>query len=64
MGVEGIDTSALNDWLWNERRIITVAINHAEFTGLRISPSVFTTLEELDRFCDAIEHAVKKGIKV
>ncbi len=64
VGVEGIDTSALNDWLWAEHRIITVAINHAEFTGLRISPSVFTTLEELDRFCDAIEHAVKKGIKV
>ncbi|HJO04341.1 MAG TPA: aminotransferase class V-fold PLP-dependent enzyme [Acidobacteriota bacterium] len=62
VGVEGIDTSTLNDWLWTEHRIITVAINHAEFTGLRISPSVFTTLEELDRFCDAIEQAVKQGI--
>jgi selenocysteine lyase/cysteine desulfurase len=64
VGVEGVDSSALNDWLWTEHRIISVAINHAEFTGLRISPSVFTTLEELDRFCGAIEHAVKKGIKV
>ena len=62
VGVEGIDTSALNSWLWREHKIISVAINHAEFTGLRISPSVFTTLEELDRFCDAIEYAIKHGI--
>jgi selenocysteine lyase/cysteine desulfurase len=62
VGVEGIDTSALNNWLWREHKIISVAINHAEFTGLRISPSVFTTLEELDRFCDAIESAIRHGI--
>jgi selenocysteine lyase/cysteine desulfurase len=62
VGVEGIETSALNQWLWKEHRIITVAINHDEFTGLRISPSVFTTLEELDRFSDAIEHAVTHGL--
>jgi selenocysteine lyase/cysteine desulfurase len=62
VGVEGIDTSALNDWLWREHKFITVAINHAEFSGLRISPSVFTTLEELDRFCDAIEHAIRHGV--
>lgn len=60
--VEGIDTTALNSWLWGRHKIITVAINHAEFTGLRISPSVFTTLEELDRFCEAIEHAISHGV--
>ncbi len=62
VGVDGIDTSGLNQWLWREHKIISVAINHAEFNGLRISPSVFTTLEELDRFCDAIEHAVTHGL--
>ena len=61
-GVRGIDTSELNDWLWRKHKIISVAINHAEFTGLRISPSVFTTKEELDRFCDAIEHAIDHGV--
>lgn len=62
VGVEGLDTSELNGWLWREHKIISVAINHDEFTGLRISPSVFTTLEELDRFCDAIEHAITHGV--
>ena len=45
-----VETSALNTWLWNEHKIITVAINHAEFTGLRVTPSVYTIKEELDRY--------------
>jgi len=63
VGVHGLDTSELNGWLWRKHRIISVAINHDEFTGLRISPSVFTTQEELDRFCGAIEEAITKGIE-
>lgn len=62
VGVRGIDTTRLNSWLWQQHRIISVAINHPEFTGLRISPSVFTTLEEIDRFCTAMEQAVRDGI--
>jgi len=62
VGVEGIATTALNQWLWREHKIISVAINHAEFNGLRISPSVFTTLEELNRFCEAVEHAIDHGL--
>ncbi|MCG8469989.1 MAG: aminotransferase class V-fold PLP-dependent enzyme [Gemmatimonadetes bacterium] len=60
--IVGIDTSALRNWLWDEHKIFTVAINHDEFTGLRISPSTYTTLEELDRFVDAMTHAVEHGI--
>ncbi len=60
--IEGIETSPLRDWLWKEHKIFTVAINHAEFTGLRVSPSTYSTLEELDRFVEAMTHAVKYGI--
>ncbi len=60
--VEGIDTTDLNNHLWNRHRILSVAIKHAEFEGLRVSPSVYTTLEELDRFVDAIERVVRHGL--
>ena len=30
-------------------------IKHDEFEGVRVTPSVYTTLEEIDRFCDAVE---------
>jgi len=60
--VEGIPTLALSDWLWTKHRIITTAIVHSQFEGLRISPSVYTTLPELDRFCDSMERAIRDGL--
>ncbi len=60
--IEGVETGPLRNWLWSEHRIFTVAINHDEFNGLRISPSVYTTIEELDRFVDAMTHAARHGI--
>lgn len=52
----------LGAWLWREHRIITTGIHHDGFRGLRISPNVYTTLEELDRFCAAMEHAMRHGL--
>jgi selenocysteine lyase/cysteine desulfurase len=60
--VEGVDTVALNDHLWKKHRIITTPIVHDEFQGLRVSPSVYTLPEELDRFCDAIERVIDEGL--
>ncbi len=60
--VEGLDTAALSNWLWNAHRIINVPIGHEECTGLRISPSVYSTLEEIDRFSEAMEWAIKHGL--
>ena len=60
--IEGVDPRDLNEYLWRDHRIIAVAIKHAEFEGSRISPSVYTTLEEFDRFGDAMEHVIKHGL--
>ncbi len=60
--VEGIDPADLNAWLWKEHRIITTVIKHDEFQGLRVSPSVYTTLSELDRFSEAVEVAIREGL--
>ncbi len=60
--VEGLDTAALSNWLWDTHRIINVPIGHEECNGLRISPSVYTTLEEIDRFSEAMEWAMAHGL--
>jgi len=39
-----------------------VAIKHPEFEGIRVSPSVYSTLEEVDRFSDAMEHVARNGL--
>jgi isopenicillin-N epimerase len=60
--VIGIEPNALREYLWNSHRIIVVSINHAEFQGLRISPSVYTTPSELDRFVEIMSDVAKNGI--
>ncbi len=60
--IEGIEPNDLADWLWQEHHIIVTPINHDEFQGLRVSPSVYTTPEELDRFVEAMDHVVRHGL--
>ena len=52
----------LTQHLWNKHKIIVVPIKHAEFQGIRVTPNVYTLLEELDRFCDAMEWVAKNGL--
>jgi selenocysteine lyase/cysteine desulfurase len=60
--LEGVDSRALASWLWDRHRIIVVAIKHPEFEGLRVTASVYTSLEELDRFIEAMVFAQRNGI--
>ena len=62
--VDGIDTAKLQTWLWAKHRIITTPIIHDEFHGLRITPNVYTTLEEVDRFSETVLQAVARGVNV
>lgn len=60
--VEGIDPKELTDHLWRKYRIIVTGIKHPEFEGIRVTPNVYSTLDEIDRFGDAMETIIKKGI--
>jgi selenocysteine lyase/cysteine desulfurase len=60
--IEGIDTSAVGRYMWDQHRIIITPIKHAEFEGARVTANVYTTMEELERFCDAMEYLADNGI--
>ncbi|MFQ5889294.1 MAG: aminotransferase class V-fold PLP-dependent enzyme [Gemmatimonadota bacterium] len=60
--IEGIEPGALAAWLWEKHRILSTPITHDEFRGLRISPSVYTTLEELDRFVEVMDLVIRHGL--
>jgi len=60
--VEGIEPTAIGNYLFNKHRIFTTPIVHEEFKGIRITPNVYTTLNELDRFCDQMEQIGRKGL--
>ncbi|MEJ2546545.1 MAG: aminotransferase class V-fold PLP-dependent enzyme [Gemmatimonadota bacterium] len=61
--IEGIEPGALTSWLWREHRIIVTPIVHPEFRGIRVSSSVYTTPEEIERFVDAMTRAARRGIE-
>lgn len=60
--IEGIDPVAIGEYLFSKHKIFTTPIVHPEFTGIRITPNVYTTLRELDRFCELMEMIARKGL--
>jgi selenocysteine lyase/cysteine desulfurase len=60
--VEGLDQRKIGNYLFDSHRIFTTPIVHEEFTGLRITPNVYTTLWELDRFCHVLADVARKGL--
>jgi selenocysteine lyase/cysteine desulfurase len=60
--VEGVEPGALSAHLWNRHRIFTTSVGHDQFAGVRVSPSVYTQPRELERFCDAVEDVLRKGL--
>ena len=62
ISVDGIEAPKLSAYLWEKHRIWTVAIvTPGEYQGLRITPNVYTTLEEVDTFGDVMEKVIKAG---
>lgn len=60
--IDGVDPVALGSHLMSKHKIFTTPIVHEEFTGIRITPNVYTTLWELDRFCNVVEDVARKGL--
>lgn len=60
--IEGIEPGPLQQYLFNTHRIFVTPIVHDEFKGLRITPSVYTTFDEIDRFAEAMESVAKNGL--
>jgi selenocysteine lyase/cysteine desulfurase len=54
VGIDGIEPGKIASHLWDKYRIIVTPIGHAEFKGVRVTPNVYTTLEEVDLFTDAM----------
>ena len=55
VGIAGMTPADLAKRLMDEHKIFTVAIDTANVHGCRITPNVYTTLEELDAFVAALK---------
>ncbi len=52
--IAGMKTPEVTSKLWEKWRIVATPIVHAEYTGARITPNVYTTLQEVDTFAEAV----------
>src|ERR671929_894169 len=59
--IEGTEPGALCDYLMSRHKIFATPIVHDEFKGVRVTPSVYTTLKELDRFSEVMSAIARKG---
>ena len=62
VAIEGLAPGRIVTHLWRRRRIIVTAINHPACTGLRVTPNVYTTLDEVDAFSEAMEKIIANGL--
>ena len=67
--IDGIDVRDLAKFLMDKYRIIVVPLvggappnSVFDYQALRVSPNVYTTLEEIDMFVMAMEDAIKGGV--
>jgi len=69
LSVDGIDSSRLVTHLWDRHRIVITAIGHQNakepqlsYRGLRVTPNIYTPLEEIDTFVTAMQDVAKNGL--
>jgi selenocysteine lyase/cysteine desulfurase len=69
VSVEGLDVRELAAFMRSHYRIVVVPLvggappnSVFDYTALRVSPNIYTTLEEIDTFVEAMEDATKNGI--
>ncbi len=51
----GIDAGKMREALWGKYNIITTYMPHTGYSGLRVTPNIYSTLREVDFFADMVE---------
>ncbi|HET7623185.1 MAG TPA: aminotransferase class V-fold PLP-dependent enzyme [Gemmatimonadaceae bacterium] len=62
VGIDGMDFGKLGGWLAERHHIVSTPMVTPEFEGLRVTPNVYTTLDEVDFFADRMVEAIRKGV--
>ena len=60
--LKNVDSGKLTEVLWERHRIIVTPIKHPDFEGIRVTPNVYTTLQEVDTFAAAMEGLAARGV--
>lgn len=59
LSFHGVDAGKMYGALWNKYSVLTAHVPHEEYTGLRITPHIYSTVRDIDFFAEAVEKEVK-----
>jgi len=60
--VDGLTPDKLVPWLFEKHHIVSTVIMHPEFDGVRVTPNVYTTTQEVDLFAEKVLEAIRHGV--
>jgi selenocysteine lyase/cysteine desulfurase len=61
LAFNGVDAAKIHDALWSKHNILTAMMGHEEYTGLRITPNVYSTVRDIDLFAETVEREVRNA---
>jgi len=69
VSIDGVDSNRLVPHLWDKYRIVINTVGHENvktpslsYRGLRVTPNIYTPLEEIDTFVEAMQGVLKNGL--
>ena len=62
VAIDGIKETDLVSWFYSKQQTVVTQITHPEFAGVRVTPNVYSTLDEVDRFAEQLVHVSKRGL--
>ncbi len=67
VGIQGLEPSAISSFLWDRNRIIVAGISGGQlpgpqfpYKGVRVTPNIYTSIDEIDTFAGAMEELLKR----
>jgi len=61
LAFNGVDAAKIQSTLWTKYNILTAMMGHEEYTGIRVTPNVYSTVQNVDLFADMVEKEVKNA---
>ena len=62
VNIEGIEPGKIGAHLMDKHGILVTPIGHKDFQGLRVTPNIYATLEEIDTFGEIMQRIAEKGL--
>jgi isopenicillin-N epimerase len=59
LAFNGPDPAKMHDALWSKYNILTAMVGSEEYSGLRVTPHVYSTVRDVDYFAEMVEKEVK-----